>query len=85
MFESPATGGFVNAVAYAQHEREFCEKATRVLQEYGVRVLAIEGITPVEDVLKTKEIEPALVEAIRELSPEQDARLGSLFCYHEDN
>lgn len=84
-FEDPeSTGGFINAVAYALDEQQFREKVLRSLSEYGVRLVAFENASPINDPLEISQLEPRLIEAIRQLSVDEDARFGTLFCYKGD-
>ena len=84
MFDSPAAGGFVNAVAYASSANEFVAQLATSLSDYGVKLRAIEGLKPLTDVLASRETEPRLFDQAL-LLRDGEVRYGTLHTYASDD
>lgn len=80
MFDSPAAGGFVNAIAFASTGDEFVSQLTRSLVEYGVELKSIEWLRPLTDVLAMRDTEPLLFEQALSLK-DGEVRYGTLHTY----
>jgi hypothetical protein len=84
MFDSPAAGGFVNAIAYAGSADEFVSSLAKSLSEYGVRLKAIQRLRPLTDVLAGSDTEPRLFDEAL-LLKDEEVRYGTLHTYAQND